>query len=272
MAGSVDQASEVFLSLFWRQQFEQLGATPKATEERIATVKATLKKRLRESQIQSEDEWTRLAQTVLSQARVERSPSRYLRYDDIAARFEVFRNAYWLARQPGTPREDWDEWEKRSLSTSTKYLCELQILHQGHEWRCPQCFNNNWVSIETLARLMECGVCGTSVPAPVSDPWHFRLNGFVAEGPPHEHERCCRSFGCLAQYAQLSQTSFFFLEESQELYFTETSAIQRKNDAELDLLIVADGTVRASARQKPPDTISTYRSWPRLPNGSGRMS
>jgi hypothetical protein len=54
-AESIDRASEIFLNGFWRQQFEHLGATPKATDERIKIVTATLKKRLRPKTHQREN-------------------------------------------------------------------------------------------------------------------------------------------------------------------------------------------------------------------------
>jgi hypothetical protein len=241
MGGSVRRAEEIFLSGFWRQQFEKLGATPKVTEKRLATVKATLRKRLRDGQLQTDEEWSRLAQTVLREARAERSPSRYLRFDHLGTEFETFRNAFWSEHDSVAPRSEWDEDERRSLEASVKYLCERQILNQGHEWRCRQCFNNNWVSIEAIKRTMICEVCGNEAPAPVAEPWHFRLNGFVSEGL-REHG-LLPVLWCLAHYANRSSASFYFLE-SQELFFSAERADAGKNDAELDLLIVGDGVVR----------------------------
>ncbi len=131
--------------------------------------------------------------------------------------------------------------EKRTLGSSVKYLCQREVLHQGHEWRCRQCFNNNWVSLENMKRVMVCEVCGANEPAPVTESWHFKINGFVLEGL-REHG-LLPAIWCLAKYAERANTSFFYLE-AHELFFTEASADKGKPDAELDLLIVSDGVVR----------------------------
>ncbi len=238
MAGSVQAADEIFLSDFWRSQFETLGATPKATEDRIAAVKATLRKRLKAGRIEDEDAWTRLAQTVLSEARAVRSASRFLRFDDLTTDFETYRNAYWATHQAGAPRDEWDDYEKRSLVQSVKYLCQREIIHQGHEWRCPQCFNNNWLGIDKLGRTMRCEICGTEKAAPVADPWHFKLNGFILEGI-REHG-LLPVVWCLSNLASRSRNSFYYLEPHL-LFYTPDRFDSQKNDAEVDLVIVSDG-------------------------------
>ena len=103
---------------------------------------------------------------------------------------------------------------------------------------------------------MECGVCGNTVPAPVADPWHFRLNGFVSEGL-REHG-VLPVIWCLAHYALQARTSLYFLE-SQELFFTERSIVERKCDAELDLLLVADGRVRLCEAKASRDGIDLQK-------------
>jgi hypothetical protein len=241
MSGDIYRAREIFLSRFWKEQFELLGATPKATTERLAAVTQRLRKRFRAGQIASDDEWARLANLVLAEARAERFPSRYLRFDDLRTRFDEYRNAYRAKRPPTSPRDEWDELESRSLGTSVKYLCQREILHQGHEWRCRQCFNNNWVSLDDMKRVLICEVCGRNEPAPVAESWHFRINGFVLEGL-REHG-LLPAIWCLAKCAEHANASFFYLEPH-ELFFTEESAGRGKPDAELDLLIVSDGVVR----------------------------
>jgi hypothetical protein len=133
MSGDIHRAKEIFLSRFWKERFELLGATPKATDERIAAVTERLRKKLKGGQIASEDEWARLANLVIAEARLERFPSRYLRFDDLRTGFDEYRNAYWAKHPQGTPPDDWQEHEKRSLAASAKYLCQREILHQGHE-------------------------------------------------------------------------------------------------------------------------------------------
>jgi hypothetical protein len=181
MSDGIFRAKEIFLSAFWREQFESLGATPKATDDRVDEVTRRLRKRFRGGQVDTDAEWDRLARTVIAEARAERFPARCLKFDELTTKFEAFRNAFWSQNQAASPRDEWDEWERRSLATSVKYLCQREILHQGHEWRCRQCFNNNWVGLDDMKRVMVCAVCGRSEPAPVADSWHFRLNGFVGE-------------------------------------------------------------------------------------------
>jgi hypothetical protein len=241
MSGGIHRAKEIFLSRFWKEQFELLGATPKATDERIAAVALRLRKKFKSGQIASNDEWARLANLVLTEARAERSPSRYLKFDQLRTEFDEYRNAYWKKHPEVTTDDEWNEQEQRSLARSVKYLCQREILHQGHEWRCRQCFNNNWVSLDDMKRIMVCEVCGRNEAAPISESWHFRINGFVLEGL-REHG-LLPAIWCLAKCAGRANTSFSYLD-AHELFFTEENADKGKPDAELDLLIVSDGVVR----------------------------
>jgi hypothetical protein len=240
-SGGVHRAKEIFLSQFWKERFELLGATPKATDKRIEEVTGRLKKRLKGGQIVTDDDWARLANTVLIEARAERFPSRYLKFDDLRTEFDEFRDSFWEKCPPVAPRDEWEEDEKQSLAVSVKYLCQLEILHQGHEWRCRQCFNNNWVSLDDMKRIMVCEVCGRNEAAPVADSWHFRINGFVLKGL-QEHG-LLPVVWCLAKCAERAKESFFYLDPH-ELFFTKENANKDGSDSELDLLIVSDGVVR----------------------------
>jgi hypothetical protein len=91
MSGGIHQAKEIFLSQFWKEQFERLGATAEPTEKRIETVKKHLQNRLRTGSIGSDDEWTRVAKVVLAVARTERFPSRHLKFDNLQIEFDEFR-------------------------------------------------------------------------------------------------------------------------------------------------------------------------------------
>ena len=241
MSGDIHRAKEIFLSRFWKERFERLGATPKATDERIAAVTQRLRKRFKGGQVSSDDEWARLANLVVAEARAERFPTRYLKFDNLSAEFDAYREAYRAKRPAATSRDAGEEYEKRSLAGSVKYLCQREILHQGHEWRCRQCFYSNWISIDDLKRSMVCEVCGRSEPAPVADSWHFRINAFVLEGL-REHG-LLPAIWCLAKCAERAKTSFFYLDPH-ELFFSRESAEMGKPDAELDLLMVADGVAR----------------------------
>jgi len=71
ISGDIHHAKEIFLSRFWKERFELLGATPKATDERIAAVTQRLRKRFKGGQLASNAEWARLAKLVLAEARAD---------------------------------------------------------------------------------------------------------------------------------------------------------------------------------------------------------
>ena len=238
-SGGLNRAEEIFLGKFWKDQFDRVGGSPASTEQRIETVTRTLKKRIKKNTIETEADWDRLAKLVLAEARAVRLSQRYLRYDYLEKEFETYRNAYWEQHQPGAPREEWDDHERQSLPASVQYLCQQQILHQGHEWRCRNCANNNWVSIDNLSHTMECDVCGASQPAPVAQSWRFKLDNFILEGLREHGLLAC--LWCLARLSQRAKASFYF-SESQQLFYSAENFEGQKSDAEIDLLCVVDGT------------------------------
>ena len=244
MSDGIHRAKEIFLSQFWKEHFERLGTTTKPTERRIDALKLHLRKKCKAGCIDSDDEWTRLAMVVLAEARNERFPSRHLKFEDLRSDFTHFRDVYRtkhaLTRQQDNDNEP-DAIEVRSLAASVRYFCQRGILLQGHEWRCHQCFNTNWESIENLEQIMNCEVCGRTEPAPVAETWHFKLNGFVLEGL-REHG-LLPVIWCLANLSALANTSFFYFNPY-ELFFTQEAATSGISNAELDLLIVSDGVVR----------------------------
>jgi hypothetical protein len=241
LSGGIHRSREIFLNKFWKEQFEFLGASPSAGEDRLPELVRRLQNRLRSGAIQGQEDWERIGRVVLGEAREVRVPPQYLRFDHLAARFEDFRNDYWSNHTAGTPREQWDDEEKRSLARSVQYLCQREILHQGREWLCPRCNNSNWVSIDAIRKSMVCEVCGTAKPAPVAGPWHFRLNTFVLDGL-RAHGMLAHVW-CLSRLSDLSHACFSFLEPH-ELFFTTESAYAGRPDAEIDLMVVTDGTVR----------------------------
>jgi hypothetical protein len=240
LAGGVHGARRIFLNGFWLQEFERLGASTKAGDDRMPTLVQTLKKRLKAGEISTEEQWERIGKVVAQEARQVRLAARYLRFDHLVDRFETFRNAFWAVHQPGTPREEWDQDEKESLGESVRYLCSQEILHQGHEWHCPRCKYNNWLSIDALGRTMTCEVCNTTAPAPVAEAWRFKLNAFVLEGL-RDHGLLANLW-CLDRLSEHADSSFYFLEPH-ELFLTTDSAMRGRSDAEFDLIAVANGRV-----------------------------
>jgi hypothetical protein len=255
-AGGLHKAQEIFLRRFWKEQFERVGGTPATTEQRLEGVTRTLRKRLKSGTIGTDDDWERLAKLVLAEARGVRLAQRYLRYDSLEKDFAKYRKAYWERNERRVPQEEWEEEEKRTLSASIQYLCQQEILHQGHEWRCRHCYSNNWVSIDSLQRTLVCDVCGSEEPAPVADVWRFKLDNFIVEG--------LREHGLLAyiwaldKLAQHAQASFYF-NEPHELFYDREHAEQRKPNAEVDLITVADGVVRVCEVKSSDGDIDIQR-------------
>jgi hypothetical protein len=240
LSGDIHDSREIFLKRFWSHQLEFLGASPSAGESRLPDLIRRLQSRLRSGQLIVQEDWERVARVVLTEAREVRLAPRYLRFNRLAEQFEEFRNAYWATHPAGAPREEWDEHERKSLEDSVQYLCQREILHQGHEWLCPRCNNSNWVSVNSLRKMMECEVCGTTQPAPVSTPWHFKLNSFVLEGL-RDHGLLANLW-CLSRLSDQAEASFFFLGPH-ELFFTTDSTYRARPDAEIDLVVVVDGVV-----------------------------
>jgi hypothetical protein len=87
---------------------------------------------------------------------------------------------------------------------------------------------------------MKCSICGNIQSPPVTGPWHFKLSEFVGEAI--REQGLLPVIWCLSKLASGARNSFYFLE-SQELFFSEESVDAKKNDAELDLLVVSDGRV-----------------------------
>jgi hypothetical protein len=239
-SGGIHHAAQIFLQQFWRAQFDSLGAATAAADDQLERIVKKLQRRLKGGTISAPEDWRQIARTVLAEAKNLRFPNRHIRFDKLTKDFESFRNEFWEKNQAGAPREEWDEEERRSLGESVQYLCQQGILYQGHEWRCPRCYNKNWVSIAALAQSMTCEVCNHVNSAPVTDPWHFKLDAYILQGL-REHSMLSYVW-CLRRLAERARESFLFLEP-QELFYTSESADRRQPDAEIDLLTVADGIV-----------------------------
>ena len=253
--GGLNRAAEIFLHRFWRDRFEEVGATPATTEQRLEDVTNTLKKRLKSGQLDTDQEWERVAKLVLQEARNIKLAPRYIRFDHLEHAHDAYADAYWERYGEDRRDEDWRQDEKGSLQESTQYLVSRRILHQGIDWRCIKCANNNWTSIDSLSRKMICDVCGREQAAPVSFVRNFKLDGFILEGM-RDHG-VLASIWCLSRLSERSRSSFYY-SPSQELFFSEDSYARRKSDAEIDLLAVVDGVsyaceIKSSARQFDKD-------------------
>ena len=239
-AGTLNEAEDIFLHKFWLECFEEVGASPASTEERLATVNKKLKRRFRGGEVSSDTEWERLSKLVLQEARHVRLSQRYLRFDYLENKFEKFRNSFWEAHKYEEPRDAWDEMERLSLHKSVQYLVSKKILHQGLEWTCRNCTNKNWLSIDSMTQKMVCDVCGQVQSAPVSFPWQFQLDGFILDGLREHGLLSC--LWALTKLNSRAQSSFYYCESIQ-LFYDDEAYKKRNPSAEIDLIVVVDGLV-----------------------------
>ena len=238
--GTLNEAEDIFLHKFWKERFEEVGATPASTEQRLVTVNKTLRQRFRGGEIRSDTEWERLSKLVLQEARHVRLSQRYLRFDHLENKFEKFRNSFWKTHKYEEPRDEFDEMEWLSLHKSVQYLVSKRILHQGLEWPCRNCANKNWLSIDSLTQKMVCDVCGHAQPAPVSFSWQFQLDGFILDGMQEHGLLSC--LWALTKLNSRAQSSFYYCESIQ-LFYDDEAYKKRNPSAEIDLIVVVDGLV-----------------------------
>jgi hypothetical protein len=238
--GDAEAASDVLLHKYWNAVFESLGST--IGDTRLETIKTTLKKRLREGTLDSEDEWERLARLVAAEARQVRMPLTSIDFEELEKRHAPYLDEEKKALD-AHKAEDPDRWlehAKASLPNGLKGLCIRGILHQGYEWRCRLCNHTNWNSVTALHPELFCKVCGTGRPLPVSQPWNFRLHGFVLDGLK-EHGLLALVWA-LKKLERNARQSFYFLPPH-ELFDTMPKDESKRPNRELDLLCVIDGDV-----------------------------
>jgi len=143
------------------------------------------------------------------------------------------------AANPAAGTKDGDV-KGEHLDRSIQYLCQREVLFQGREWRCPACYNRNWVAIGELAKTLTCSICGHEEPAPVSGNWQFKANPFVIEAyRDHGTEAV---LWALWRLWERSRRSYYFAP-SLKLWVKYPEGSTRCSDAEVDAIAVVDGMV-----------------------------
>jgi hypothetical protein len=238
--GGLQTAAAYLLHAYWKSVVEDLGGATGAA--RHDEIKRILRRRLRDTRLQSDESWDRLARLVAAEAHRVRMPLRKLSFDEFRSRHAPFvekeRNRLHNSTAPDITERI--KSAEASLSISVQALCARSVLYQGYEWRCDTCFHTNWNPIGSLRSAPSCEVCGEVQPAPVDRPWDFRLNGFVREALK-EHGVLALVW-CLAQMEARVQESFFFLGPH-ELYSQYPRDAQTASYREADLLCVVDRKV-----------------------------
>jgi len=268
--GSLRTARSILLHQFWRQQLERLGATERRANIRHDRVLRQLQGRLGDRKLDLVDPTQRevLANLVLQEADSERMTYPNLAWPDLAKDFDELVARY-IAEIPGDGLSDQEKADEakslaRGLRECVQRMCELGILHQGYELRCPKCLYRNWVALGDLRTQVFCQVCHHPNVAPVDRPWQFRLNGFLREAL--QRHGLAPLFWVLARYQEnVKIGSSLWFEGPLSVYFDSKTYEQRRPASDVDLTIVHDGKVtmceaKRSARgfDKPNETAAIF--------------
>jgi hypothetical protein len=225
---------------FWRSLFVKLGAPAKADDPALlAEIATRLRARHSTFNPSSEQDWQRLARTVVVQASGIRLPTSRIGYSELFKRWEAERDEAVkdvpADHEKSEPLRYANQWFEESL----KSLCARGVLAQGHEWKCAKCLYPNWHSIDDITLRLRCAVCHNERQVPPDFKWHFHLNDFLASG--------IRQHGLLALVWAIgylldgTRESFYFLPAS-NLYRAYPDAKHRNlPQAELDIICVSDG-------------------------------
>jgi hypothetical protein len=243
--GSVPIAFKVLCNAFWRDVLQQLGGVAAEKEKaRADELITTLSKRLKQPKdslsFTGQDQVERLAREAMRAGRMLGREVRQLDYGDLLAQWQAIAEEY-LKAHPSAGSEDKDHQyrDPRWLDQSIQFVCAQGMLFQGYEWKCHDCYNRNWISIDALRREMACEVCRRTEPARVSGPWEFRANPFLIEAyRDHGTEPLVWA---MAELAGRARNSFVFAPSL--WLWKEYPRSSSKPDVEIDAVAICDGTV-----------------------------
>lgn len=242
--GGLHSAASILLHRYWQAVFKELGGG--IDSARREQVEELVKKRLKNVNAApsnwTENVWERIASVITSEARKLRVPRQSITMVGLRSRHLPFLESEKseLAKQRADDIDEWLARARRSLPESVKRQCAQRVLFQGYQWRCHNCYHDNWVDIAVLSLDLSCEVCGETEAAPVEEPWSFRLNGFLQEAL-REHGVLALVW-CLERLEQRCRTTFFYLGPH-ELWQAYPSDSKTRPSGEADLICVVDGTV-----------------------------
>lgn len=267
--GSLRTARSILLHQFWRHQLERLGATERRAHARHGQVLSQIEGRLGDRNLDLADPKQKevLANLVLQVADAERMTIPNRSWSKLAGDFENLI----VQHIANVPREEQGELEVArerlsylsGLRTCVQRMCELGILHQGYELRCPKCLHRNWVALGDLKAKVHCQVCHHPDAAPVDRPWQFRLNGFLREAL--QRHGIAPLFWVLARYQMEVRSASLWFEGPLNIYFNANAYDQGQAASDIDLTVIHDGKVtmceaKRSARglDKPGETAAIF--------------
>src|SRR5260370_38902193 len=139
---------------YWRDVLISLGAVPVEKniglrDELIRTLRKRLGRPKGDLTFSSEAELDRLARESIRFGRMTGKSDRFVDYGTLYKRWKAVLDADLEEASTHLSEEDKAHYRNRSrLDRSIQHLCQRQILFQGREWQCPQCFNRNWATVD----------------------------------------------------------------------------------------------------------------------------
>jgi hypothetical protein len=240
--GGAESMAWILLHAYWNGVFESLGAS--IGEERLEDIKNTLKKRLRNHSLGSDEDFGRLASVVARFSYEVRHPRMSVNLDQLKERHRPFLDEEKLNLERLLEQKDeaptWLKHAENTLFDSIERMSMKGVLQQGYEWQCSQCFHVNWNGITNLRPELTCGACGKGRPAPVEQGWNFKLHGFVLQALK-EHGLLPVVWALYRLHCK-ARESFYFVPGQEFLSgYPDDERTKRLGDA--DLLCVVDRMV-----------------------------
>ena len=250
----VPDAFQVLMHGYWRDVLIRLGGAPvernpALRQELLRTLEKRLKSKNGELVFRTDEERQRLAREAIRFGRKVQREERFISYSELEKSWRTLAEES-LRDTPEIGEDDQRFYlNVNHLNRSIQYLCQREVIFQGQEWQCQTCFNRNWATIEAMTRTLACEVCGRKEPAPVSSNWHFRANPFVLDAyREHGIEAVIWTLWQLSERAQMS----FYFAPSLWLWNKYPDRRDAMADAEVDLLVVVDGTLyQVEAKTSP---------------------
>jgi hypothetical protein len=239
MFGSLPAATEVFGSHFWRTTFVKMAAPAEArSQDVIRRLKKRLTGRTGKLVVETDDDWERVGKHVLA-LRGLPTPRHTKTLKQLSADWEAELIAACehfddLKRQRDEVMTDGPHMLNRSLA----HLCDVGVLHRGHEWVCRHCSHRNWAAVEALKNALPCSVCREDHSLPIDLRLEFRLNEFISTCV-REHDTLSVVWA-LSELQRKARSSFVFAPQTALFrQYRETS--RDRSDRELDIVCIVDG-------------------------------
>lgn len=243
MFGSVDRAYQVLTHGFWRRQFVKLGSP---SENQYPQLVQILKKRFPPQAgkftFEREEQWEKLARTVVRQAVNVRQPRYTVKLQSLIDDWlKYLERAIELDANLQKQKDSILGEGTRELTRSLDGLCREGVFHQGYSWACRHCAYRNWTALDALRMTLECQVCHQEHNTPIDLKFDFRLNEFLATCI-REHDTLSVIWA-LGELQRQEMASSFIFAPQMELFRKWPDDQNIRADREIDILCVIGGKV-----------------------------